>query len=256
LLEGIENGRKIDFEKEILGKYIALREARCHRTTEYIKDMGTPERLSQAERDIESGIVEGRRRSNKQRAIFLDRDGTINKYVGLLYKPEMFELLSGAAAAIRRINRSPYLCFVVSNQPVVARNLCDMATVGNIHRKMETELGKEHAFLDDIVFCPHHPDRGFPGENAEYKVQCDCRKPKPGMLLDIAKRYNVELKSSFLIGDTTGDIQTAKNAGVKSILVETGEGGRDGKYEARPDHAAPDLGHAVEWILNREGINA
>jgi histidinol phosphatase-like enzyme len=117
---------------------------------------------------------------------------------------------------------------------------------------METLLGREHAFLDRIYFCPHHPEKGFPGERADLKIDCDCRKPKTGMIQKAVAELNIDLKQSWLIGDTTTDLQTAKNAGLKSILVRTGAAGRDGKFDALPDFVCNDLRHAARKICGAE----
>jgi histidinol-phosphate phosphatase family protein len=245
----IERGTKRDFEKDVLPSHIAAGKAYAYRTTEYIKDMGTPERLTQAGAALTSGAVEARRLSTRQRAIFLDRDGTINEFAGLIHAPDQLRLLPGAAEAIRKINDSRYLCFIVSNQPAAARGLCDIAGIETVNHKLETLLGAEGAFVDDIRFCPHHPDKGFSGENPSLKIDCECRKPKPGMLLDLAMRYNVDLGSSYMVGDTSVDIAAAANAGVRSILVSSGMKEEPQKYDARPDLAVSDLGEAVRAIL-------
>ena len=144
----------------------------------------------------------------KNKCIFLDRDGTINVYKGLIYKKEDIELEKNAADAIKMINDSEYLCIVVSNQPVVARNLCSLEQAWDINRELEKLLYKANgAYLDDIYICPHHPHKGYPEENKEYKIECDCRKPKIGMILEAAKKYNIDLSESYIIGDTTIDIR-------------------------------------------------
>ena len=159
---------------------------------------------------------------NKQKAIFLDRDGTINKMVGFITKPEQFELIDGAAEAIKTINKSGYLAIVITNQPVIARGDCTFEELQAVHEKMETELGKEGAFIDAIYVCPHHTDKGFPGERPVYKCDCDCRKPKPGLLLQASKKFNINLSESYMIGDSDRDMKAGKNAGIKkTILIET-----------------------------------
>jgi D-glycero-alpha-D-manno-heptose-7-phosphate kinase len=131
-------------------------------------------------------------RKNPRQAIFLDRDGVISKEIDLLCKPSQIELISGAAEAIKLINRSGYLAIIVTNQPVIARNLCSIDELNTIHNTLETLLGKEHAFVDAIYYCPHHPHSGYPEERKEYKIECECRKPKPGMLLKAAlEMYNL-----------------------------------------------------------------
>lgn len=216
-----ETPDKIDLDRDVLKPNIPSGKIFAYDTPEYIKDMGTPDRFYETEKDIESGKVHARNLKNKQKAIFLDRDGTINKMVGFVTKPEQFELIEGAAKAIKAINKSGYLAIVVTNQPVIARGDCTFEELQTIHDKMETELGKVGAFVDAIYVCPHHTDKGFDGERSEYKCNCDCRKPKPGLLLQAAKDFNIELSESYMIGDSHRDFEAGENAGVKkSIKVE------------------------------------
>lgn len=206
---------KIDLDRDVLKPNIKSGRIYAYDTTEYIKDMGTPDRFYEVEEDIKSGKVKARNLKNKQKAVFLDRDGTINKYVGFLTKPEQFELIPGVTEAIKKINMSGYLAIVVTNQPVIARGDCTWEELQEIHNKMETELGKEGAFIDAIYICPHHKDKGFEGERPEYKFDCDCRKPKPGLLLLAAKDFNIDMSQSIMIGDSDRDLEAGKNAGVK-----------------------------------------
>ncbi len=221
-----ETPDKIDLDRDVLKPNIKSGRIFAYDTPEYIKDMGTPDRYYETEKDIESGKVHARNLKNKQKAIFLDRDGTINKMVGFVTKPEQFELIEGAAEAIKSINKSGYLAIVVTNQPVIARGDCTFEELQTIHDKMETELGKTGAFVDAIYVCPHHTDKGFEGERPEYKCNCDCRKPKPGLLLQAAKDFNIDLSESYMIGDSHRDVEAGENAGVKaSIKVEENEAG-------------------------------
>lgn len=216
-----ETPDKIDLDRDVLKPNIPSGKIFAYDTPEYIKDMGTPDRFYETEKDIESGKVHARNLKNKQKAIFLDRDGTINKMVGFVTKPEQFELIEGAAEAIKAINKSGYLAIVVTNQPVIARGDCTFEELQTIHDKMETELGKVGAFVDAIYVCPHHTDKGFEGERPEYKCNCDCRKPKPGLLLQAAKDFNIDLSESYMIGDSHRDVEAGENAGVmKSVKVE------------------------------------
>ena len=219
-----ETPDKIDLDRDVLKPNIASGRIFAYDTSEYIKDMGTPDRYYEAEKDILSGKVKARNLSQKQKAIFLDRDGTINKYVGFLTKPEEFDLLPGVAEAIRQINHSGYLCIVVSNQPVIARGDCTFEQLQEIHDKMETLLGQEGAFVDAIYYCPHHPDKGFEGERPAYKIDCNCRKPKPGLLLQAAKDWNIDLSQSYMIGDSERDVEAGNAAGCKqSFFIKTNE---------------------------------
>ena len=251
-LESIVVPEKIDLEKTLIAGLIDQDRVFAYRSTEYVKDMGTPERLAAVTTDIETGVVAGRSLKRKQRAVFLDRDGTINEYVGFLRKIDDFRLLPGVTEAIAKINASSFLTIVATNQPVIARGEVTYEQLEAIHMKMETELGEEGAYIDDIFFCPHHPDKGYEGEVAELKIDCECRKPKTGMLKQAAEKYNIDLSQSWYIGDTTTDIQTGKNAGMKTVLVQTGVSGLDGKYDAKPDVIAKDLMTAIERILDKQ----
>ncbi len=222
LLSNMDVPRKIDLDREILRPLIPSGRVFVYRTPEYVKDMGTPERIVQVEQDLKTGLIPRKNLSRKQRAVFLDRDGTINRYVGFLRRPEEFQLLEGAAEAIRQINRSGYLAIVVTNQPVIARGEVTWEGLDTIHRKMETLLGQNGAYLDDIFICPHHPDRGFPGEVPAYKVACDCRKPKPGLLLQAAERYNIDLGKSWMIGDEPRDAAAGAAAGCRTVTLTEG----------------------------------
>lgn len=244
---------KMDMEKELLSRLIERRERiYCYSSPEYVKDVGTVERIQKAEQEIISGYAESRSLRRRQKAIFLDRDGTINRKNGLIWKENQFELEDCAAEAIRRINASGYLAIVITNQPVVARGMCDIADVEIIHAKMETLLGDRGAFLDAVYYCPHHPDKGYPEENPAFKIPCHCRKPDTGMIETVAESFNIDLSASWMIGDSTMDIQTGVNAGTHTALVLTGDAGKDGKYQAEPELVSDDLLTAVNAILEEK----
>lgn len=212
---------KVDLDRQILKPLCGSNLMFCYDSPEYVKDMGTPERFHQVEADYKNGVVQAKNLTNKQKAIFLDRDGTINKYVGFLRNIDDFELIEGVAEAIKLINQSGYLAIVVTNQPVIARGEVTWEELNEIHKKMATLLGKEGAYVDGIYICPHHPDKGFEGERPEYKIDCDCRKPKPGLLLQAAKDFNIDMSESYMIGDSHRDVEAGENAGVmKSFKVE------------------------------------
>lgn len=217
---------KIDLDRQILKPLSGTGKMFCYDSPEYVKDMGTPERFQQVEKDFMEGKVEAKNLSKKQKAVFLDRDGTINVYKGFLRNIEEFELIPGIETAIKKINDSGYLTIVVTNQPVIARGEIKWNELEEIHNKMETELGKAGAYLDRIYFCPHHPHRGYEGEIVELKIDCDCRKPKPGMLLKAAKDFNIDLTQSFMVGDSDNDIKAGIAAGCKSILINNSDTGR------------------------------
>ena len=219
-------------------------------SSEYVKDMGTPSRMKEIEEFLMSEKIHSKNLRNPQPAVFLDR--VINKEVDQLIDINKFELLDGVTEAIRLLNNSDYLSIVVTNQPSVAKGFCNLETIESINRFMETLLGNEGLKLDSIYFCPHHPERGFPGENKKYKIDCNCRKPKIGLFESAKSSFNIDYSKSYIVGDRTSDIMAGKNAGISSILVRTGYGGRDAAYQVNPDYTAENLKDAVSnIILNR-----
>lgn len=210
---------KIDLDSQILKPLAGTGNMFAYNSPEYVKDMGTPDRYRSVCSDFKNGLVKKRNLSNKQKAIFLDRDGTINKYVGFLSDSEEFKLLPNVGKAIQLINSSSYLVIVVTNQPVIARGEVTTNELNIIHNKMDTLLGKEGAYIDGLYYCPHHPDKGFEGEIPELKIDCNCRKPKAGMLLQAANDFNIDLTMSWMVGDSGSDIKAGKNAGCKTILI-------------------------------------
>lgn len=222
---------KVDLDRQLLKPLQGTGRMFCYDSPEYVKDMGTPERYHAVVRDFEKGIVQAKNLTNKQKAIFLDRDGTINKYKGFLRCIDDFELIPGISDAIKKINNSGYLCIVVTNQPVIARGEMTVHELNEVHKKLETELGIDGAYIDGLYYCPHHPHKGYEGEIVELKIDCSCRKPKPGMLLNAAKDYNIDLASSYMIGDSENDIKAGIGVNCKSILVN-GEGTdhKDGNF--------------------------
>lgn len=218
VIDYIPKGQKANFEKHVFPRCLSDGMAMYgYVSAEYIKDMGTPDRYEKVCQDVVSGKVARLNKKYPRVAVFLDRDGVINKEVKFLHRTEQLELIPGVAEAIRLINQKGYLAIVVTNQPVIARNMCTLEELKTIHATLETLLGKEHAYLDAIYYCPHHPDGGYPEERKEYKIVCDCRKPKPGMLLQAAKDWNIDLSQSYMIGDSETDMQAGKNAGVKGV---------------------------------------
>ena len=214
---------RVDLDRRLLKPLAGTGKMFCYDSPEYVKDMGTPERYYAVERDFLSGTVRAKNLRQKQKAVFLDRDGTINVYKGFLRNIDDLELLPGAAEAIRKINASGYLCIVVTNQPVIARGEVTYEELEQIHNKLETLLGREGAYLDAIYFCPHHPDKGFEGEIPELKFACTCRKPKPGMLLQAAEDYNIDLSASWMIGDGENDVLAGRAAGCRTVRIGEGQ---------------------------------
>ena len=222
---------KVDLDRQVLKPLCGNGKMFCYDSPEYVKDMGTPDRFEAVHKDFELGVVSAKNLANKQKAVFLDRDGTINIYKGFLRYVDDFELIPGIAEAIKKINASGYLCIVVTNQPVVARGEVTVEELDTIHKKMETELGLNGAYIDGLYSCPHHPHKGYDGEVLELKIECECRKPKPGMLIKAAKNFNIDLSQSYMVGDSKSDIKAGMAAGCEGILVNgVGSDYHDGDY--------------------------
>lgn len=178
------------------------------------------------------------------KAVFLDRDGTINHEVHHLRRVEDLRLLPGTAKAIHDLNRLGYLVIVITNQSAIARGLVDEAGARAIHDELVGRLSKKGASLDGIYYCPHHPK----GAVEKYRRVCVCRKPETGMIRKAAKKHNIDLKKSFFIGDTTCDIETGSRAGLTTILVKTGYGGKDGAHKVVSDFTVRNLREAARII--------
>lgn len=250
VLDFVSKPEKIDFEKVVLAHFIETGKAFAYRSSEYVKDCGTPERYYSVNADLKSGIISAKNLSNLQKCIFLDRDGTINHFGDFVTRSELLTLQDDASESIKMINESPYLAICVTNQPVVARGETTFEELKKIHNKMEDLLGKDGAYLNDLYFCPHHPDKGYKGEVPELKIECDCRKPKIGLLLRAQQRYNIDFASSWMIGDTKQDIQTGLNAGCRTILLTCGDPNYNKKYaSAKPTYVVSSLHEAIQTIL-------
>lgn len=240
--------RKINLEHDFIAHFIPQGGVFAYSSSEYIKDVGTPERFASAEKDMKDGKPQARNLKRKQKAVFLDRDGTLNKYKGFISDAADIELLDGVVDAIKLANKSDYLVIVVSNQPVIARGEATFDDVEQAFKKIETLLGAEGAFIDGYYYCPHHPDKGFEGEVDELKINCGCRKPNVGLLTRACERFNLDLSECVMVGDGNVDITTARNAGIPCIRVNTG------LFEASPlaaDYEADNLLDAVKIIINR-----
>ncbi len=217
-------------------------------TPEYLKDMGTPDRLEKVRHDFESGKIARLNLGNKQKAIFLDRDGVLNENRPFIHHPDELVILPGVREAVKKINSTDFLAIVATNQPVVARGDCDREMLRRIHNKLEWQLGEAGAKLDGIYVCPHHPEKGFAGEVPELKVDCDCRKPKPGLLLQAARDFNLDLSACWMVGDHARDIGAGKAAGVRTAGLEAE--GRGGESLGSPDRVGTDLLSLVKEILS------
>lgn len=241
---------KVNFEHQFVSHFIPQGRVYAYCGSEYIKDVGTPERLDGARIDIESGKVKSLNLSNKQRAIFLDRDGTINKYKGFITSAAEIELLDGVVEAVKLINDSRYLAVVISNQPVIARGEATFDDVEETFCKIDTLLGNNGAYLDGVFYCPHHPHGGYEGEIAELKIKCDCRKPNVGLIKAAAERFNLDVEKCFFVGDSNVDVLTAYNAGIPCVKLDRGVAEQD--CDVKPKYRAPSLLKAVQIILKED----
>jgi len=248
ILNYLEKGKKADFGKDIFPRIFKDIMMFGYTTFEYLKDIGTPERLEQVRRDYSTCKIRQLSFENKQKAVFMDRDGVTSEEKDFIHRHEDMKLFGFTPDAIRELNKSKYLSVIVTNQSVIARNLCTIEELKYIHKKMETELGNSHAKLDAIYYCPHHPDKGYPEERPEYKIDCDCRKPKTGMFKQAARDLNIDLSQSWMIGDAERDIIAGRDAGCRTVGVMTGYGIK--KTTVKPDFFFRDLLEAVEFIVN------
>ncbi|MEK7654180.1 MAG: HAD family hydrolase [Patescibacteria group bacterium] len=183
------------------------------------------------------------------KAVFLDRDGTLIKQVELMHKIDDLEVLSGVPEAVAELNNMGFLTVIVTNQPVVARGVAKPEDIDRVHAELTKRIAVGGGKIDAVYFCPHHPEATL----EQYRLQCDCRKPEPGMILKGIKEFNIDPAKSFMIGDAIIDVVAGKKAGLKTILVKSGPGhaGLDKKYpDVHPDWEAADLSEAVEIIKN------
>ena len=187
-----------------------------------------------------------------RRAVFIDRDGTINKDIGYVSNPDDLVLYPWAAEAVRRINHSGLLAIVITNQSGIARGMYTEKTLDTIHARMTGELEREGASIDAVYYCPHHPEIG----DVRYRIVCECRKPRIGMLSRAAREHNIDLSRSFVVGDKASDMKLAENAGLRSALVLTGYGretaAHPNRWPCAPDITAENLLEAVKQILDSE----
>ena len=185
-------------------------------------------------------------------AVFMDRDGTISEEVGYVNHLSRYRLLPRSLEAIRLVNEAGLLAVVTTNQSGVARGYFSQALVEEVHARLQALAAQGGARLDAIYYCPHHPAEGSP----PWRASCDCRKPKPGMILRATREHDIDLAHSFVVGDSVVDIEAGASAGVPGVLVLTGYGRglvehQSERFKTRPAHTAGDLLDAVRWILER-----
>jgi len=245
----IERGRSSDFGRDVFPRLLdSGATINAYNTRDYIQDVGTQQRLWEVEADL---LADRPRRFNRVSAIgavFLDRDGVLNRPVEPLRTPEQVRLLPGVASAVKRLNRSLRLSVVVTNQPLISKGFASEEDLEAIHGRLEGLLSEGGAYLDRIYYCPHHPQRGHQGERPELKIECDCRKPATGMIDKAVSELNIDILDSFMVGDRTVDIQAGINAGMGTILVRKGFAGENRISACYPDFVFDDLGEAVDFL--------
>ena len=216
-----ESGKKVDLDREIIPKLLSIGFfGKAIKNLWEIRDIGTTHRYLKTNLDIASGKL-GRK---KRPAILLDRDGTINFERGYISSPANFQLADGVPEGIKFINEAGVLVIVITNQPVIARGELSFSGLDLIHAKMELEVGRVGGKIDGIYVCPHHPDKGFEGEVIALKIDCDCRKPRTGLIKKAFDEYGIDKELCVFIGDTWRDKEAAQNAGIEFQQVETREG--------------------------------
>ena len=187
----------------------------------------------------------------KRRAVFMDRDGTISEEIGYVNHPSRYRVFPYSAEAVRRLNEAGWLAILVTNQAGVARGYFTEDLIGAVHGVLTEELGKEGARLDAIYYCAHHPTVGV----EPYRLDCDCRKPRPGLIRRAVEEFDIDAGESWMVGDRYSDIELAHNAGVRSAFVLSGYGRGEWEYQRaawkhQPDLVAEDLLEAVEKIVS------
>jgi histidinol-phosphate phosphatase family protein len=252
----IPENKKYDFAKEVF-PYITQNNLGMYGyvTNEFFKEIGRVEKYNQFLEDFKDrrDFLFNPENRGKRKAIFMDRDGVINVNASRLSNPDNLVLLPNVAEAIRKINSSGYLAIIATNQPDVSKGYYTFDDLNKVHERMLELIAEKGAHIDDIYICPHHPEKGFPGEVPELKIDCDCRKPKPGLLSKAIKEYGINPEKSWMMGDSSTDIIAGQRAGVSTILIEgLGSGSKESLLykDAKPDYSAKHLFEAVDFILS------
>jgi mannose-1-phosphate guanylyltransferase/phosphomannomutase len=249
VLSEIPGNTKYDFAKDLIPKLMTKKSVYGFVSNNFFREIGRIEKYEQFKKEFAGRAL------GASRAVFLDRDGVISRNVHDINTLDKFVMIDGAAEAVRKLNDAGFMIIVATNQPVIAKGLCTFETMEKIHEKMRRLLREGGAHVDAIYMCPHHPDKGFPGEVPELKIMCDCRKPKPGMLLRAMKEHDIDPKGSWMVGDSKIDVVAGQAAGVRTILLTSG-GGSNSKDEkaivsVRPDRTFYDLKEAAEFITKK-----
>lgn len=255
-LKHLETNVFQDLARDVFPRWLKQMRVFSYKTFEYVKDIGTPDRIEKLKRELVLSKTPQRKRLvEKKPCVFWDRDGTLVEYVKDLTQPAQIKLREKIEEPIKFLNSLGVLNIVVTNQPGIAKGQLTYAELSEIHKTLETDLGNQRAWLDEIYFCPHHPERGFAGEVPELKGPCDCRKPSAGMLLQAAAAYNIDFTMSFLVGDTERDRRAAEAVGIGFIAMLGGQGEPD---QIRPNvfetKEPSELTHFFSQFFKSKGI--
>jgi D-glycero-D-manno-heptose 1,7-bisphosphate phosphatase len=230
---------KLDLDRELLPRILSEgMKGTAIRNRQFIKDIGTPERFEKALKNFQF-FIDAR---EPRPAIFLDRDGTINELAGHITNREQISILEGVPEAILRINQAGYLAIIVTNQPVISRGEVTREELNFIHAFIEMQIAKVGAVIDEIYYCPHHPDLGYEGEIEELKIECECRKPKPGLLMRACSEFSIDVEKSWMIGDSWRDVTLGDNFGINSLRVGSG-------IDSNLDFDFENLAEAINYIF-------
>ena len=244
LLSEFEAGKKVDLDRELIPRLIEKGfTTKAVRNVGFIRDCGTPERL----KFVNDNWNEIENKQIVRPAIFIDRDGTINKLNGFITNLNQIEVFDDAASFVAQMNKINYWVIVVTNQPVIARGEVSTEMLDSFHAEIERIVIEGGGIIDDFFYCPHHPDSGFQGEILNLKINCGCRKPEIGMILEACKRYPIDLRNSWMIGDTWRDAELAKRAGIKFIKINPNES------ETEENQSVKSLSDAANLILMSAG---
>ncbi len=250
VLDYVPTDRASDFGKDVFPAALAAGEViRTYHlpSGEFVKDMGTPSRLEAVETYLRRrAMADAARRSpGGVKVVFLDRDGTLNRHDGLVTEPSQLTLLPGAGDAVRRLNEAGVKCYVVTNQPQIARGLCSVSKLDEIHAELERQLAEHGAHIDGIYYSPFHPETHHGDGVPELRRASDCRKPAPGMIFRAVEEHGLNLGECLMVGDTANDIQAGVNAGIRTVLV----GGGELPDGLRPTMRMADLAAAGDELL-------
>jgi mannose-1-phosphate guanylyltransferase/phosphomannomutase len=252
IFEFVPDDRPSDWVHDVFPKALqAGHELYAYQSMEYAKDIGTVDRLKRAEVDIRSGRVARLSRKHAKPAVFFDRDGVLNEEINGVHRPDDLVLRSGVGKALKTLNQIGIPAICVTNQPDVAKGFLTLKDLKSVFDALDTKLGREGAYLDQVYYCPHHPERGWPGEVQSMKIVCDCRKPAPGLLKRAAADHNLDLSRSWLVGDRRTDIEAAHAVGAKAILLTDASCDEASDAKIAADFVAYDIETAVAHILSK-----